>query len=304
MFSMRPKETGGIAMRTPGGMRIFSDATAIITGGASGIGRAVAEELATRGCEVVLVDLQIESAQKVASDIRASGGRANAVEVDVTNFSALEQIVQETVRRTGRLDYMFNNAGIGIVGDVNHYSIEDWNYILDVNLRGVINGVQATYNIMTAQGFGHIVNTASLAGITSYPGMVSYTTTKYAVVGLSLSLRGEARGRGIRVSVLCPGFIRTAILDNGGKYGKTLVKLSAEQQQIISEMVENFKPMDPNLFAREALNHVAKNKAIIVLPKRYKVIWWINRFFPSLGMLIGRQSYQDSQEKLGIVGTK
>lgn len=290
-------------MRTTGGIRIFSNATAIITGGASGIGRAIAEQLAMRGCDVVLADIQIEYAQKVASDIRNSGGKANAVEVDVTNFSALEQIVQETVQRTGRLDYMFNNAGISIVGDVCQYNIEDWNYILDVNLRGVINGVQATYNLMTTQGFGHIVNTASLAGITSCPGIVSYSTTKHAVVGLSTSLRGEARGRGIRVSVLCPGFVRTPILDNGGKYGKTLVKLSAEQQKLISEMIDKFKPMDPRLFARKALNCVAKNKAIIVLPKSYQVFWWINRLFPSLGMFLGRQSYQKGQRKLGIVET-
>ncbi len=280
---------------------IFSGATAIITGGASGIGRAFAEELAMRGCDVVVADLHIENAHKVASGILASGGKASAVKVDVTNFPALEQIVKETVQRTGRLDYMFNNAGIGIVGDANHYKIEDWNYILDVNLHGVINGVQAAYNVMLNQGFGHIVNTASLAGITPCPGMVSYGTTKHAVVGLSTSLRAEARMRGIRVSVLCPGFVRTAILDNGGRYGKTLVKLSAEQQQLISEMIKKLKPMDPSLFARKALDHVAKNKAIIVLPKRYKVFWWINRFCPSLGMYLGRLSYQHSLRKLGMV---
>lgn len=288
-------------MQTLEGLRIFSDATAIITGAASGIGRALAEELAARGCEVVLADLQIETAQKIALDIRTSGGKATAAEADVTNFCALETILHETVQRTGRLDYMFNNAGIGITGHAHHYNIEDWNYIIDVNLRGVVNGVQAAYSIMMNQGFGHIVNTASLAGITSCPGMVSYCTTKHAVVGLSTSLRCEARGRGIRVSVLCPGFIRTAILDNGGKYGKTLVKLSAEQQRLISEMIDKFKPMDPNLFARKALNAIAKNKAIIVLPKLYMIFWWIHRFFPSLGIFLARQSYQSNQKKLGIV---
>jgi short-subunit dehydrogenase len=131
--------------------------------------------------------------------------------------------------------------------------------------------------------------------------MVAYTTTKHAVVGLSTSLRGEAKGRGVRVSVLCPGFVRTAILDNGGKYGKTLVKLSAEQQQLISEMIDKLKPMDPRLFARKALNDIARNKAIIVLPKSYKAIWWVHRLFPSLGMFLARQSYQNSQRKLGIV---
>ena len=102
------------------------------------------------------------------------------------------------------------------------------------------------------------------------------------------------------MSVPCPGFIRTAILDNGGKYGKTLVNLSAEQQ-LIAEMIDRFKPMDPSLFARKALNYVAKNKTIIVLPQYYKAFWWINRLFPSLGMFLGRQSYQDGQRKLGIV---
>lgn len=144
-------------------IRIFDGATAIVTGGASGIGRALGEELAKRGCEVVLADLQIELAEEVVTEIHASGGNAKAVNLNVTDFTAVEQLVQETVERTGRLDNIFNNAGIGIGGTVNHYGIEDWNYIIDVNLRGVINGVQAAYKMMMQQGFGHIINTASIA---------------------------------------------------------------------------------------------------------------------------------------------
>ena len=288
-------------MRKDENIRIFSGATAVVTGGASGIGRAIAKELATRGCDVVVADLQIETAHQVAADILASGGKASAMEVDVTHFPAMEQIVRETVQRTGRLDYIFNNAGIGIAGDVNHYNIEDWNYILDVNLHGVINGVQAAYNIMMNQGFGHIVNTASIAGLTPCPGMVSYSTTKHAVVGLSTSLRCEARRYGIRVSVLCPGFIRTAILDNGGKYGKTLMALSAEQQKRISEMIDSLKPMDPGLFAQKALDCIARNKAVIVFPKFYRILWWINRLSPSLGMFLGQQAYQNNLKKLGMI---
>ncbi len=282
-------------------IRTFTGATAIITGGASGIGKAIAEELAARGCDVVVADLQIENARKVASDILSSGGLARAVEIDVTNFSDLEQIVKETVQRTGRLDYIFNNAGIGIMGDVNHYNIEDWNYILNVNLNGVINGVQAAYKVMITQGFGHIVNTASLAGITSCPGMVSYCTTKHAVVGLSTSLRGEASSHGVRVSVLCPGFIRTPILENGGKYGKSLVELSSEQEQQISEIFDKFKPMDPSIFARKALNCVSKNKAVIVLPKFYRLFWWMHRLSPSLGMFFGQKNHRNNQKKLGVI---
>lgn len=281
-------------------IRIFDGATAIITGGASGIGRGIGEELAKRGCEVVLADLQIELAEEIASGIRSSGGKAEAEKLDVSDFSAVEQLVQKTVKRTGRIDYMFNNAGIGIGGNVNHYSIEDWNYIMDVNLHGVINGVQATYNIMAAQGFGHIVNTASLAGLTPCPGMVSYSTSKYAVVGLSKSLRAEAAHLGIRVSVFCPGFIRTPILEDGGKYGRMLINLSSKKKQDISKMIEKHKPMSPHLFARKALDLIAKNKAIIVLPSWYKLFWWINRLFPGLGISLAQKSFQDMQKKMGF----
>ena len=281
-------------------IRIFDRATAVVTGGASGIGCGLAEELAKRGSEVVLADRQIELAEEVASKICAFGGSARAFNIDVTDFSAVEQVVQETVARTGRLDYIFNNAGIGIGGNVSHFGIEDWNQMMDVNLRGVINGVQAAYRIMMAQGFGHIVNTASVAGLTPSPGGVAYATAKYAVVGLSNSLRAESSRLGVRVSVLCPGFVRTAILEGGGKYGKMLIDLSPEQHRKILKMIEKFKPLSPNIFAEKALNLVAKNKAIIIVPAWWKLLWLLNRFFPSAGIdLVGR-SFQKMQKQFGF----
>lgn len=277
-------------------LRVFNEATAIITGGASGIGRALAEELVERGTEVVLADLQIELAEEVASAIRAGGGKARAFKLDVAGFAAVEHLLRETVERTGRLDYMFNNAGIGIGGGVSLHSIEDWDRIIDVNLRGVVNGVQAAYQIMLNQGFGHIVNTASMAGLTPGPGLVSYATTKHAVVGLSKSLRAEAASAGIRVSVLCPGAIRTPILE-GGKYGRILIDISPEQQR---DMWEKFKPMPPNIFASKALDAIAKNKAIIIIPSWWKRFWWINRLSPSLGISLAQKSYQDMQKALKV----
>jgi len=285
------------AMQSNKTIRIFDGATAIVTGGASGIGRGLAEELAKRGCEVVLVDLQIELAEEVASEIHASGGKAKAVKVDVADFPAMEQLVQETVKRTGRLDYIFNNAGIAIGGSVNLYSIEDWNHIMEVNLHGVINGIQAAYKIMIAQGFGHIINTASMAGLMPGPGNVAYTTTKHAVVGLSKSLRAEAAQMGVRVSVLCPGVIRTPILEGGGKYGKMLIDIPPEQMR---QLWEKLKPMSPNLFAKKVLKSVAKNKGIIIVPSWWKVYWWINRLSPSLGIFLSRKRFQKLQKELGI----
>lgn len=278
-------------------LRVFENGVAIITGGASGIGRALAEALAKRGCEVVLADLQADLAQEVASRIIAAGGRATAFKTDVADFSAVERLVRETIERTGRLDYLFNNAGIGIGGNVSHYAIQDWNQILDVNLRGVIHGVQAAYKVMTTQGFGHIVNTASMAGLMPSPGMASYSMTKHAVVGLSKALRAEAAGQGIRVTVLCPGVIQTAILEGGGKYGKMLVDIPSEIQK---RMWEKYKPMPADLFAEKALDAVAKNEPIVIIPSWWKMIWRLHRFFPLFGLSLVQKQYQDMQKQMGI----
>ncbi len=259
-------------------LRIYRDAVAIITGAASGIGRALAEVLAQRGAEVVLADLQIELAEQAAAGIRSRGGRARAVLLDVADFPAFERVVQETVALSGRLDFMFNNAGIVIAGEVKDYRIEDWNRILDVNLRGVIHGVQASYSVLVRQGFGHIVNTASISGLIPSGGLVGYCTTKHAVVGLSTALRVEAAVAGIRVSVLCPGAVHTAIAE-GGRFGKIVTPISREE---FRRLWERQRPMAPEQFAREALVAVAGNRAIIVIPWRWKLRWWSYRLMPTL----------------------
>jgi len=285
-------------METNGRIRIFDGATAIVTGAASGIGLGLAEELARRGCEVVLADRQIKEAEKVAAAISTAGGKAEAVELDVTDFVETERVVQETVKRTGRLDYMFNNAGIAFTGNVTHYTIEEWRQILDVNLHGVVNGVHAAHQVMKDQGFGHIVNTASFAGLVPSPGNVAYSATKHAIVGLSTSLRAESAMLGIRVSVLCPSFVRTPILDDGGKFGRFLVELSPEKKQKLLALYEKYNPMPANVFAEKALNLIARNKAIIILPARWKFIWLLCRIFPSRSIDMVQKPFQEMMEEI------
>ena len=149
-----------------------------MTGGASGIGRALAEELATRGVHVVLADRQAELAEQVASGIRARGGAATATELDVRDPHRFRKVVQSTKAETGRLDYLFNNAGIGVAAETRDLETADWDDVIDVNLRGVCHGILAAYPVMIEQGFGHIVNTASMAGLAPWPGMGSYIATK------------------------------------------------------------------------------------------------------------------------------
>ena len=195
------------------------------------------------------------------------------------------------------MDYIFNNAGIAIACTADHYTVSDWNKIIDINLRGVVNGIQASYKIMIEQGFGHIVNTASMAGLMPNPLGVAYAATKHAVVGLSKSLRAEASGKGIRVSVLCPGVIRTPILQ-GEKYGKILMDIPAEK---VRAMWEEFKPMSPDVFARKALDTVAENKAIIIEPWQWKLVWWLDRLFPSLIMAVAQNRFRKMQKEYNLL---
>jgi NAD(P)-dependent dehydrogenase (short-subunit alcohol dehydrogenase family) len=210
----------------------------------------------------------------------------------------MRKLVRETIKRFGRLDYIFNNAGIVIGGGVDLYCIADWNKVIDVNIRGVINGIQAAYPIMLAQGFGHIVNTASMAGLMPGPGNTVYTMTKHGIVGLSLSLRGEAALAGVRVSVICPGVIRTPILEGGGRYGKMLIDVPPEEMR---RLFERLRPMPPHVFARKVLDAVAKNKAIIIFPRWWRVFWWINRLSPALGIALAQRSFERHLKKLGLL---
>ena len=275
-------------------LRIFDGAVAIMTGGASGIGRALSEALGRRGASVVLADRQIELAQEVAAGIQEKGGKASAVELDVTDFPAVDQLVRATAQAQGRLDYMFNNAGIAIGGEVRVCQIEDWDSVLNVNLHGVVNGVQAAYPVMLSQGYGHIVNTASMAGLLPMPTAVSYAATKHAVVGLSKSLRVEAASYGVRVSVLCPGFIRTPIL-HGGKYGKQLQLIPQEVQE---EFIRKYRPMDPARFAEKVLDALARNKALIIVPGWWRLFWWLSRLSPALEFALAQRSYRSVRKAM------
>jgi NAD(P)-dependent dehydrogenase (short-subunit alcohol dehydrogenase family) len=282
-------EWGLIPMKSSDSLRTFAGAVAIVTGGASGIGRALGEALARRGARVILADLQADLAEDVAAGIREGGGRATAEGLDVTDFAATNRLVLDTVRDAGRLDYVFNVAGIGIVGEARYYELDDWYRILDINVRGVVHGVQAAYPIMLGQGFGHIVNMASGAGLWPSPFVVGYCTTKHAVVGLSTSLRIEAAAAGVRVSVLCPGAVRTPALTCDSKYGKVLPPIPPD---VLRKLVERQRPMRPEHFAEQALRHVAKNRAIIVIPSWWKIVWWLNRLSPGLGLYLGRKSME------------
>jgi NAD(P)-dependent dehydrogenase (short-subunit alcohol dehydrogenase family) len=241
---------------------------AIVTGGASGIGQALCHALATRGAKVIVADINAQGAEGVATAIRQRGGQAAAYQVDVADAHSVKQLVQHTVAAHRRLDYLFNNAGIAVTADTRDLRLEHWYRVIAVNLMGVIYGVQAAYPVMVQQGHGHIVNTASLAGLLPYPTNLPYATTKHAVVGLSLSLRAEAADLGVKVSVVCPGWVQSGI------YAASPI-LNVRPEQVQPALP--FKLMETDAAARRILVGVARNQPVIVFPLYARMLWWVYR---------------------------
>jgi NAD(P)-dependent dehydrogenase (short-subunit alcohol dehydrogenase family) len=197
-----------------GGMNaIRTGQIAIVTGGASGIGRAVVHALAERGCLPVIFDIDAASAERVAGEVGSRGQRAKALTVDVRDRLAVGRAVQEVHAEHGRLDYMFNNAGVSVFGEVLDYDWAAWQDVIDTDLLGVVHGVAACYPLMVKQGSGHIVNTGSLASLVPTPWVTSYSAAKCGVWGLSIALRTEALAYGVRVSCVCPAAVETPMAD-------------------------------------------------------------------------------------------
>jgi NAD(P)-dependent dehydrogenase (short-subunit alcohol dehydrogenase family) len=252
----------------------LDEKVAIVTGAGSGIGAAISLELARRGARVVVADIDEDAAQQVAAGIAKTGGRATPHRVDVSQQPDMTHLVQDTASQYGRLDYQFNNAGIAIGGDARDLTVAQWQHVLDVDLLGVMYGTLAAYPIMARQGFGHIVNTSSGAGLLPTPLAAPYCTAKHGIVGLSRSLRLEGADLGVKVSVACPGFVRTNIFDSA-------VVVSMPREETISPR-GRVKMVEPARAAQIILKGVARNRAVIAFPGYVRLAWRACSLWPGL----------------------
>lgn len=242
-------------------MKEFRDKVAVVTGAASGIGRGLAERCAQEGMKVVLADIEEPALLQTQMEMQSTGTKVLAVRTDVSKASEVEALARKTLDTFGAVHLLFNNAGIGSGGTIWESTLADWEWIIGVNLWGVIHGLRTFVPIMLAQDTEcHIVNTASIAGLTT--GVSSYAVTKHAVVALSEQLYHSLAhlNAKVKASVLCPGFVKTRIMDSERNrpvelQNETARPLTPEEEamvQFIRQGVEN--GMSP----QQAADHVFK----------------------------------------------
>jgi NAD(P)-dependent dehydrogenase (short-subunit alcohol dehydrogenase family) len=246
---------------------------AVVTGAGSGLGRALALDLAGRGAFVVVSDISASSAEETAELVRRQGVRAEVIPCDVTDRDAVFGLVDQTEQRLGGIDFIANNAGVAVGGPFEEISIEDWRWAVDINLWGVVYGCQAAVPKMKAQGHGYILNVASAAGLLAPPAMSAYNVTKAGVVSLSEGLYAEYKSLGIRVTALCPTFFKTNIVGSGR--GATTDRDDAQ----ISRWMERSKVQAPDV-AKAAVDAVRDGKLYVQPMRDGRIAWRLKRTSP------------------------
>jgi NADP-dependent 3-hydroxy acid dehydrogenase YdfG len=192
----------------------IKDKVVVITGASSGMGEAAAKHLSSLGATVVLGARRVDRIVKLAKEINDNGGKALAFAVDVTQRDQVKNLVDTAVEKFGRVDVILNNAGIMPLSPMERLNVDEWDMMIDVNIKGVLNGIAAVLPYMKAQKSGQIINTSSVAGHKVFNGSAVYSATKYAVRALTEGLRMEVKPYNIRTTIVCPGAVKTELLEH------------------------------------------------------------------------------------------
>jgi NAD(P)-dependent dehydrogenase (short-subunit alcohol dehydrogenase family) len=259
--------------------RHFANRLVVVTGAASGIGRATALAFARAGAELFVCDLASEGLTGLRAELLAAGAEgAHSATVDVGSRADMAHFF-ESVSRVGTPDVLVNNAGVGLAGGLLATSLEDWQWILNVNLWGVVHGCHFFAPKMAERGRGQIINIASAAGYYNSAAMTAYGTTKYAVVGLSEGLRAELEPRGVGVSVVCPGFINTPIIASMRVRGHA----SPESERKKVQRFYDKRNYSPERVASAVLRAVRENPALLTVTPEAWALYAMKRMAPALG---------------------
>jgi NAD(P)-dependent dehydrogenase (short-subunit alcohol dehydrogenase family) len=256
------------------GIKDFGNKVVVVTGAASGIGREIALAFAGRGARLAVVDIDETRLEGVKDELEGIGAVVFVRTVDVSRAGDVEALCESVYEEFGRVDVLCNNAGIGIAGRFEDVILEDWEWIVGVNLWGVIHGCHYFYPRMIEQGGGgQIVNTASGAGLAPLPLMTAYCCTKYAVVGFSETLRAEAAQHGIGVSVICPGVVDTPIT-RAAKFCSPTDRSTPQELQERLVRIYGRRGYTPDRVAAAVVKAVERNRGVVpVCPETYLGDW-------------------------------
>lgn len=250
--------------------------TIVLTGASSGIGRATALALAREGAVLHLLARRAERLEQVCGEARALGGRATPHVLDVRDAQSFAQVADKILAEHGYIDVLVNNAGVGPMKTFLETTNDDWTWTLDTNLYAVVTAIRMFLPCMLERGKGTIINVASLAGLVGNS-LPAYTASKFAVVGLSESLALEYGGRGIDISVVCPGIINTEMATasiEAGRSGATL------EQRLVELLAKH--GVDPDVVARDIVRGIRRPRFLILSPAHASVIHSFHAMFPNL----------------------
>jgi NAD(P)-dependent dehydrogenase (short-subunit alcohol dehydrogenase family) len=246
----------------------FQGKVAVVTGGGSGIGRALAHGFAKRGARIVLADIEKPALDSVASELERAGSEVLALRVDVADARQVTSLAESAYEAFGEVNVLCNNAGIACGGRVKDLSLEEWDWVLRVNLYGVIHGLHAFLPHMLASGEPcHIVNTASVAGLMSMAGISPYSASKYAVVAISEALAQECAGSNVGVSVLCPGWVKTRIAESERLAGPEIpVRAETPERQQMQTLLRGLigGGTDPDVIAQRVIEGIEQRALYII----------------------------------------
>lgn len=253
--------------------RAFTDKVAVVTGGGFGIGRALCLALGNLQSTVIVADRNLEAAERTRDDLLAVGCRADAAALDIRDETSFRGVLDGALDRHGRLDFLFNVAGVSSVCEIRDLPRSQWRTVIETNLVGTILGSTFAYERMLEQGWGHIVNVSSAAGFIPQPVTAIYTATKHAINGFTACLDAEAAAFGIDVTLVCPGYVRTNLFE-------ACEVVAVERSALLSALP--FSPMDAPTAAAVILSGVSRKKSLLVFPMHARMTALFVRLFPTL----------------------
>ena len=260
----------------------------VITGAGSGLGRALARAFAAQGAKIAITDRDLDAAAATLQAVEAAGGGGFVQPLDVTREADFAALAQRLAADWGGLDVLINNAGVATAGTVADAGLAQWQQVLDINLLGCVRGVQALAPMMVAQGRGHIVNVASFAGIANPPGMASYNAAKAAVISLSETLRFEMAPRGVGVTVACPSFFKTRLLETSREQAVDGLP-SSPMEGIVGRLMDKATVTADDV-ARDIVDAVARRRFMVITHADARRLHQFKRLSPSRYFKLARKA--------------